>query len=362
MGVKMTAEFKLVSASSLTSKPCISQWLIKDHIELKSLGMLFGAPASAKSFIAMDIAFCIAVGIDWNGSPTEQGNVVYLAGEGHNGIGKRIKALELKYKTKACNLFLSTSPASLSSEDNVELVYDAIQASCSDPTLIVIDTLHRNFGDADENSSKDVSNFLYLVTKLMNATNAAILIIHHSGHGDKSRGRGSSSIKAALDVEYQISKAKECVTMTCTKAKEFQEPDPVAFKLVTTPIPAWLDDDGKQIESAVLESTTYTASSKSAGSTLTANEKTTLKSLTDSINTKGTLVSKVMSDKRPELIGQKYIHIDAWKPDAYEQINQNNGGSNKPDSNIKAFTRAKDKLLKLGEIETESKHYWLKAR
>jgi putative DNA primase/helicase len=30
---------------------------------------------------------------------------------------------------------------------------------------------------------------------------AAVLLVHHSGHGDKDRARGSSAIRAAVDVE-----------------------------------------------------------------------------------------------------------------------------------------------------------------
>ena len=91
------SNFKLTPVDVITRKQYKNNWLIKDVMESKSIGMLFGAPASAKSFIAMDIAFCIATGIDWNGNKTKHGNVVYLAGEGSNGLGMRFKALEHKY-------------------------------------------------------------------------------------------------------------------------------------------------------------------------------------------------------------------------------------------------------------------------
>ena len=57
------SNFKLTPVDVITSKQYKNNWLIKNVMETKSIGMLFGAPASAKSFIAMDIAFCVAANI-----------------------------------------------------------------------------------------------------------------------------------------------------------------------------------------------------------------------------------------------------------------------------------------------------------
>ena len=108
------SDFKLKAISDVVAIKPSNQWLIKSHLEVESIAMIFGAPACAKSFLAMDIAFCVAIGIDWNGNSTKQGGVIYLAGEGHNGISKRFKALESKYQTSANNLYLSEIPALLS--------------------------------------------------------------------------------------------------------------------------------------------------------------------------------------------------------------------------------------------------------
>ena len=46
----------------------------------------YTTPASFKSFLAIDWALSVAHGRDWNGRPTAQGAVVYLAMEGQAGI------------------------------------------------------------------------------------------------------------------------------------------------------------------------------------------------------------------------------------------------------------------------------------
>jgi len=350
------ASFKLTPLDVLIRKPYKPQWMIKGHMELNSIGMLFGAPASAKSFIAMDIAFCIAAGIDWNGNATVQGKVVYLAGEGFNGIKMRFSALGEKYQTNTSEVYLSDLPASLSDEKNTNDVYQGIIDTCPKPSLIIIDTLHRNFGAGDENSAKDFGNFLYLITTMMRKLGCAVLIVHHSGHGDSDRGRGSSSIRAAMDVEYKVTKTKDLVTMACTKAKEFKEPEPMSFNLVSKAIPACLDD-GDPVESAILESTTYTAPARTAS--LTANDHLTLQALHNVLPKEGKLANVELVAKHPELAGRKLIHIDAWRAEAYILYDQKNGGTNKPQANQKAFSRARVKLLDFNKIVTLDKHYWL---
>ncbi len=358
MGVTM-ADFILIPLNQLLSKPYKSNWLIKGHMEQGSIGMIFGAPVSAKSFIAMDIAFCIAAGIDWNGNDTVQGKVVYLAGEGHSRIAERYKALGIKYSTMTDDIFFSELPASLMDKENAQSVFDAIYKVCSTPSLIVIDTLHRNFGSGDENSARDFGIFLNTITRLIHHLGAAVLLVHHSGHGSDDRARGSSSMRAAMDVEYKVTKDQDLVTMTCTKAKEFKEPEPMSFNLVTQILPNCFDDDGKPAESAILNSTTYTAPVRTAS--ITGNDSVVLQALTDVITKKGKSASNAVTAKYPELAGKKYIHLDEWRKESYLLLDQSSSGAKKPQANQKAFHRAKCKLLHFKKIATEEEYYWLTA-
>lgn len=138
--------FKLVSSIELTSNQTPTSWLVKDLITASSLGLIFGLSGSGKSFLALDIAFCIATGIDFHGYKVTQGSVVYIAGEGYAGLKKRIKALELKYGIKAPNLFISKQSAALTDANNARDVRLAIDFVCNNASLVIIDTMHRNFG------------------------------------------------------------------------------------------------------------------------------------------------------------------------------------------------------------------------
>jgi AAA domain-containing protein len=74
--------------------------------------------------------------------------------------------------------------------------------------VVVIDSLIAFF-TGDENSSSDVRPFMQQLRRLADA-GAAVIVLHHSGKGETSRAyRGSSDIKAAIDVGYSLMNLEE---------------------------------------------------------------------------------------------------------------------------------------------------------
>jgi len=81
----------------------------------------------------------------------------------------------------------------------------------------------------------------------------SVLIVHHVGHGDKSRARGAIALKAALDAEYRLSMAEDkMLTLTPTKMKDAEQPAPLAAMLETVDLPGMFDDYGNPVSSAAL--------------------------------------------------------------------------------------------------------------
>ena len=349
-------KFRLSPLSAITASPPKFTWQIRDHMELNSIGMIFGAPASGKSFLAMDMAYCIAAGIDWNGNRTKQGKVVYVAGEGHAGLGKRFKALDHKYQSKANDIFVSNMPIRVLDQKDVEAVYQEIVSVCPKPSLMIIDTLHSNFGDGDENSSRDIAKFLQHLQTLKKALNCSILLVHHTGHSSADRGRGSSAIKAALDVEYKVKNVSGLVTVDCTKSKEFEPPSSMAFNIVSQPIQGWSDQDGNQISSAYLESAACVPQSRQP--TISQQDQLVLDALKSAVSSKGVVPSAQAIGLFPALRGKKYVSLDDWRAEAYTQMDNANGTSKNPDTNRKAFSRAKNKLIGSNTIAEHDDHFW----
>ena len=264
--------FGLVHISDLLADIRPTDWLIHGFFESDSMSLLFGDPAAGKSFVAIDLAACIATGKDWHGHKTKQGAVIYIAGEGMNGIKKRFKAWSLHNKTELNNapLFVSERSAQLSDEALAKEAADVVSGICSGwnvtPALIVIDTLARNFGAADENSTRDMNAFITNVDSLLRIPyNACVLIVHHAGHGDKNRGRGSSALKGALDAEYSVVKHNrtsaiegeiQTISLHSTKMKDAPPPQPKAFDLVAVHI-GTCSGTGQDIGSAALSQSDY---------------------------------------------------------------------------------------------------------
>ncbi|WP_051284523.1 AAA family ATPase [Desulforegula conservatrix] len=121
--------------------------------------------------------------------------------------------------------------------------------------LIVIDTVARSFGAGDENSAKDMGQFIAECDRLKALYGSTVFLVHHTGIADKSRARGSSSLKGAVDAEFKVeryAKDKSIITLTCTKMKDAEYPEPLAFTLRSVDLDI-TDEEGNPLTSAILD-------------------------------------------------------------------------------------------------------------
>ncbi len=226
-----------VRASDMEYRP--PEYHISGLIETDALVVLFGDPATGKSFIAIDIACCVATGSDFHGHDAMQGPVFYIAGEGRNGIRRRLSAWETHYDTSLIEapLYVSRASAQFLDGNSATMVANAIETLTAEhgvPRLIVVDTLARNFGAGDENSQKDMTGFIVAMDALrLRLPGCTIIIVHHSGHGDKDRARGSSVLKGAVDAEYKTTKSNDRIKLENHKMKDGPPPRAKEFRLET---------------------------------------------------------------------------------------------------------------------------------
>lgn len=235
-------------------------WLVKRFFETDSLALIYGAPGGGKSFFAVDIACSIATGTPWFSNDVKRGPVFYIAGEGHNGLARRFKAWETDREVKIVpgRLFKSAGAMAVLDEESVrvvsEQIAETVMATGEIPGAIVIDTLARNFGAGDENSTEDMSTFIAHVDKwLRQRFKCTVIIVHHSGH-NMERARGSSALKAAVDAECEVSKDDTgAVKVRFTKMKDAELPEDMILRLKSVELPGVLDEDGNPVTSAVLQ-------------------------------------------------------------------------------------------------------------
>ncbi|OFC35835.1 hypothetical protein BAE29_14450 [Acidithiobacillus caldus] len=217
--------------------------------------MLYGPPASGKSFIAFSMAASIACGVNWYGHRVRPGPVIYLMGEGIAGASRRLRAWQIRNpdaKLEAAPLFLSRRMVPLGETEAVGEIAAAIEETgAGRPAVVFVDTLARAAVGLDENSARDMGELIRACDTIRERFACVVVLVHHSGHG-QDRARGSSALKAALDTEISVSKDGPTVTMTSTKAKESEGFSPLTFCLEAVDT-LWADEDGRPVFSAVLE-------------------------------------------------------------------------------------------------------------
>ncbi len=236
------------------------KWLVRRFFEEDSLALIYGPPGGGKSFFAVDIAASIATGTSWFSNPVKRGPVFYIAGEGHNGLARRFKAWETGrgVTIPRGSLYKSGGAMQALDEDSVrevsEMIADTVAATGEMPSAIMIDTLARNFGAGDENSTEDMSTFIQHVDKwLRRRFNCCVLTVHHSGH-NMERARGSSALKAAVDAECEITKDDSgAIKIRFTKMKDAEIPEDVMLRLKSVELPGVFDEDGEPVTSAILD-------------------------------------------------------------------------------------------------------------
>jgi DNA-binding transcriptional ArsR family regulator len=205
-------------AALLGAKP--PNALVTGILDEGNVAVLYGAPASFKSFVALDLALTLTTGTVWKRAAheTQECNVVLFSGEGQAGLGRRILAWlscreeELRaagvdpsgLREVVQRRFRAAGEAiPLIDASEPETVMAALEELTKDldgsPKLIVLDTLARCFLGGDENSARDMGTFIEACDEIRKRTGAAVLLVHHTGK-DGDLERGSSALRAGADV------------------------------------------------------------------------------------------------------------------------------------------------------------------
>lgn len=325
-----------ISLSDMMAREYVANWLIDGLIEQSDLGLIFGSSGGGKSFVVLDMAYCIAAGIPYHGRKTQKTGVLYVCGEGHSGLQKRIKAIHID---KGCaelpHIHITTVPAAFVDENSAKAIQNTIN-QIGNIGLVLVDTFHRNLGKGDENSAKDIALFLQNIDLYLRSSGIAVVAVHHSGNETSDRSRGSSAIRAAMDVEYQVVKSKEddVITVTNTKMKNFEQPKPFSFKF--KPV----------AESVVLEPTDFIAK-KGSKKPLSGNNLKALQCLTKALDDFGIEPPQIIRDlfsDSPQSIPSKIVSIEQWRKEAYLAITVDSEPSKKQNALKMAFYNARKAL------------------
>src|SRR5438128_2448070 len=142
----MPPSFRLIDEAELEKQPP-SEDLVEGVLPCESLGVLIASAGLGKTFLGLDLAYCVATGIRWLGRfAVKQGPVVYVAAEGRRGLPIRLRAWKQHHRVdRSARVSFLAEPVQVHQPDDVGALLEALEDLPENPVLIVIDTMARCF-------------------------------------------------------------------------------------------------------------------------------------------------------------------------------------------------------------------------
>lgn len=319
--VKPQLKFQLLPFDSLLHFPK-PKWVLDGIFTENSFGVIYGKPASGKTFVALDMALCVSHGLQWHGQDVRQGSVLYIAGEGVAGLSKRLKAWTAQNAKNEPSppFYAITANVNFRDATDVQELNNSINSLCQQFSLIIIDTVARAMIGSEENSSTDMGLFINACDQIRTTSRAAVIGIHHSGKDDEKGMRGSTALLGAVDCVVKVSRDdNDLILLENEKQKDAEEFKEMTFR-------------GVQIATGIYEtSMIIEPAQESDVYQKTVNKKVDLylEALQDAI----------ISDNST-IRGLPACHVNNWRHICYNRML---GGDNQ-ESMRQAFFRARKRL------------------
>lgn len=224
------------------------EMLVEGFVPADAVGLVIGRGGGGKTFSALDIAMSVldpsvehwrlaeSYADEEIGRVSTSGKVFFLAGEGFRGLKWRVKSW-LSYNGYTTppdwleNLTVrSTVPDMFMGDLDFQLLLEEVARD--KPRLIVVDTLQKAAGSAEQNSSSEMGVVHMRLSQLRAASDGGtVLLIAHTDKNDIST-RGSSSIEDDSDFVLHVrdgsNGGKE---IEVTKMRDGEAPGPLPFHL-----------------------------------------------------------------------------------------------------------------------------------
>jgi hypothetical protein len=214
--------------------------LVDGLLDMNTCAWIIGKPGCGKSFVTIDLAAHIGLGLVWQGRPVHRGRVVVMVGEGASGIRLRVDAWNREYAplhgAMKDVLFL---PMAIPVNERTGRYGAAVAGAWSifveacrrlEPVLVIIDTQARVTAGLNENDSGDMGYYVEQADRIRKATGACVLSVHHQGRTGQN-ARGSSAIDGAQDSEIRVERTGMILTLHVDKQKDQAESAPTTVAL-----------------------------------------------------------------------------------------------------------------------------------
>jgi hypothetical protein len=276
--------------------------------------------------------------------------VLYIGVEGGAGLNNRIAALDDP------DLWTLPEPVVFAGgkHDAGPLcdALDRVEGLRDGLGLIIVDTLARSMGAADENASKDMAEFLQAIDLIRRRTGAHIMIIHHCGKDGARGARGHSSLRAAVDTEIKLSREDGQETIEARTTKQRDMPTGKVFTYRLKEVTLGTDADGDPVTTCVVTCVVEPdAPARSGRAVVKGKAKVALQALDDALGASGQ-VRTPADNMWPS--GKSVIEAE-WA-DMCQRHSLS--GSDDPESQCREFRRQRGTLRDEGLITLMDGRVW----
>jgi hypothetical protein len=224
------------------------EWLVKQMIPRRGIGLLSAGWGEGKTFVAIDLALSVVSGKPFADRRTRPAGVLYLAPERPTELHRRAHFAAAQRGLKNIAFAWHSSCPKLTDDGALDTLVATAQAVDDEMQerhgvglgLVIIDTMIVA-GWGDENDSQSVQQVMQVLRGLSEAMGCFCLGIDHHGK-DKERGtRGSSDKESSSDVVLTLADS----VMTLRKVSEGLQGIELKFALKVHP--AGVDADGDPV-------------------------------------------------------------------------------------------------------------------
>jgi AAA domain-containing protein len=233
------------------------EYLIDGILPRYGVGLLYGSSQSFKSFVAMHMGLLLSLKRPWAGRQTEKSAVVYLAAEGAPGLHKRKAGYVKTWRDLPEDVdfaLVSAAPNLGTADGDFARLVATIESIAIKPGLIIVDTVSKAIGGADENGA-GMAQFLINAQALAQHFGCFVLAVHHTGWNEdaKDRPRGWSGLPAALDVMILSERKLGDMHATVMVQKSKDEQSGVRFTVHLERVVLGVSKTGREVSTLIVD-------------------------------------------------------------------------------------------------------------
>lgn len=293
------SRFNAVALDNLHRADLRHDFVIDGFLDRRGVAMMPGGSGSGKTFLTLELGMCIATAREFWGLKVKPGLVIYQAGEGKEGVTKRLDgwlqdrgvepsaAIPFQMLPRKVNLFVDD-------KDTDDLIAEcrAWAEYYEQPIrLVVIDTFNKAITGANENAGQDMSRVLSRLELISETLDCAVLVPMHKSKQGEMRGHTSltgdvSNVLNVTKLEIRDGNSRQIRTVTLDKNKDGEGGRPMRF--VLRQVVTGTEDDGKPITTCVVDRPDGDEQSLTEEGRLSLNQTLFLQTLRDSIEIEGT--------------------------------------------------------------------------